>query len=205
MKSALNANTLRKPREMVKTTYRQSHLWAAAVISILLLSAIPSIDAQDKLESVYSDLASSKCTTIEVDKETGSSTQRCRGIAGYKLLVLDDDARQSITVVTPGGKSHPLELWEVITPAFSSIGNKAEWRVNSARGKVSPVALIVRVNASEDPANPKRLTSYLAVVKLTGDKICVTQKISPSAQANVEARRAADTAGASPCLKDGAP
>ena len=190
---------------MVKTTYRQSHLLAAAVIAILLLSAIPSIHAQDKLESVYSDLTSSKCTTIEVDKETGSSTQRCRGIAGYKLLVLDDDARQSVTVVTPGGKSHPLELWEVITPAFSSIGNKAEWRVNRARGKVSPVALIVRVNASEDPANPKRLTSYLAVVKLTGGQICVTHKISPGAEANEEARRAADTAGASPCLKDGAP
>lgn len=203
MKSALNANILKNSREMVNTTYRQ-YLLAAAVISILMLSAIPSIHAQDKLESVYSDLASSKCTTIEVDKETGSSTQRCRGIAGYKLLVLDDDARQSITVVTPGGKSHPLDLWEVITYAFSSVGNKAEWRVSRARGKVSPVALIVRVNASEDPANPKRLTSYLAVVKL-GEKICVTQKISPSAQANEEARRAADSAGASPCLKDGAP
>lgn len=190
---------------MVKTTYRQSHLLAAAVISILLLSAIPSIHAQDKLESVYSDLASSRCTTIEVDKETGSSTQRCRGIAGYKLLVQDDDARQSITVITPVGKSHPLDLWEVITHAFSSVGNKAEWRVSRASGKVSPVALIVRVNASEDPANPKRRTSYLAVVKLTEKKICVTHKISTRAQANEEARRAADTAGASPCLKDGAP
>ena len=100
---------------------KSAHHLIAATFVLLLFATAESIKAQAKLESVYSDLSESRCKTIEVDKETGSSTQRCQGIAGYKLLVLDDDARQSITVVTPGGKNHPLDFWEVITQAFSSV------------------------------------------------------------------------------------
>ena len=173
-----------------------------AICLVLLFTTGEVIKGQTKLVSVYTDLSESKCKTIEVDKETGSSTQMCPGIAGYRLLVLDDDARQSITVVSPGGKQHPLEFWEVITHAFSNVGVKAEWRVTRTKGKVSPVALIVRVNASEDSANPNRLTSYLAVVKMTPEEICVTHKIHPGAKANESARQAADTTSTSKCLKE---
>lgn len=191
---------------MGKTTHPRQTLLNAAIFFVLLLFATAdSVKAQAKLESVYSDISSSKCRTVEVDKEIGGSTQICPGIAGYKLLVLDDDARQSITVVTPGGKKHPLDFWQVVTYAFSSIGSKAEWRVARSKGKVSPVALIVRVNASEDGTNPNRLTSYLAVVKVTSEKICVTRKIPPGAKANENARHAADTAQSAACLKEVAP
>ena len=190
---------------MGKTQTLWQILLNATIFLVLLFGTAESIMAQAKLESVYSDISSSKCRTIEVDKETGSSTQSCQGIAGYKLLVLDDDARQSITVVTPGGKKHPLDFWQVVTYAFSSVGSKAEWRVARSKGKVSPVALIVRVNASEDSANPSRLTSYLAVVKVTPEKICVTHKIPPGAKANEDARHAADTAQTAACLKEVAP
>jgi hypothetical protein len=98
-----------------------------------------------------------------------------------------------------------LDFWDVITNAFSSIGSKAEWRVARIKGKVSPVALIVRFNANEDAANPNRLTSYLAVVKVTPEKICVTQKIPPGAKVNGNARHAADTAQTAVCLKEVAP
>jgi len=205
LKSVSNANTGSNPKEMRKPTHALQTLLNAAISLVLLFVTAESIKAQAKLESVYSDLSSSKCKTIEVDKETGSSTQRCPGIAGYKLLVLDDDSRQSITVVAPGGKNHPLDFWQVVTYAFSSVGSKAEWRVARSKGKVSPVALIVRVNASEDGANPNRLTSYLAVVKVTPEKICVTHKIPPGAKANETARRAADTAQTAACLKEVAP
>lgn len=190
---------------MRKTAFPWQILFQAAIFLLLLITTREAIKAQAKLVSVYSDLSESKCKTIEVDKETGSSTQSCVGIGGYKLLVLDDDARQSITVVTPGGKQHPLEFWQVVTHAFSSVGNKAEWRVSRSKGKVSPAALIVRVNASEDSANPNRLTSYLAVVKVTSEEICVTHKIPPGAKANENARHAADTARTAACLKEVAP
>lgn len=191
---------------MGKTAHpRQTTLMNWAIFFVLPFTTAGSIKAQAKLESVYSDISSLKCRTIRVDKETGSSTQSCPGITGYKLLVLDDDARQSITVVTPGGKNHPLDFWQVVTYAFSSVGSKAEWRVTRSNGRVSPVALIVRVNASEDSANPNRLTSYLAVVKVTPEKICVTHKIPPGEKANETARHAADTAQTAACLKEVAP
>jgi hypothetical protein len=205
LKSVWNANTGRNSKEMRKTAPPWQILLNAAIFLVLSFATGEAIQAQAKLESVYSDLSSSKCRTIEVDKETGSSTQGCKGVAGYKLLVLDDDARQSITVVTPGGKKHPLDFWQVVTYAFSSVGSKAEWRVTRSKGKLTPVALIVRVNASEDSANPSRLTSYLAVVKVTAEEICVTQKIPPGPKANETARQAADSARTSACLKEVAP
>lgn len=174
-------------------------------IAALFLGAAQINFGQAQITSVYSNLSSKSCKTLTVDKETGSSTQSCSGIAGYKLLVHDDDARQSITVVAPNGSKHDLNFWQVVTHAFSSVGNKAEWRVVRKNGKLSPVALIVRVNASEDPANPSRQTSYLAVTKLTADKICVTHKIPPGANANVDARRAADSALSAECLAQSNP
>ncbi len=87
---------------MRKTAPPWPVLLNATIFLALLFATGAATKAQAKLESVYSDLSESKCQTIEVDKETGSSTQRCPGIGGYKLLVHDDDARQS----TLGGNSH---------------------------------------------------------------------------------------------------
>ncbi|HEX2268493.1 MAG TPA: hypothetical protein VHH35_03120, partial [Pyrinomonadaceae bacterium] len=62
-------------------------------------------------------------------------------------------------------------------------------------------ALIIRYNANEDPESPNKQSSYLAVTKITASEICVTDKIMPGANANEEARRAADAAATKPCLK----
>ena len=123
------------------------------------------------------------------------------GIAGYKLLLEEGDLRQSITVVTPKGKKYPLNYWQVITGGFSAAGEKAEWRVVKSKGKMVPVALIVRVNAHENPDNVEKTTSYLAVAKITAQKICVTDKINPGAGQNEEARRAADASANKSCLE----
>ncbi|HEV2913095.1 MAG TPA: hypothetical protein VGX92_07255 [Pyrinomonadaceae bacterium] len=155
--------------------------------------------------SIYTDIAGNKCRTIKVIRETGEAVQRCPGVAGYKLEVEDGDARMSISVVAPNGKKSELSYWHVITQSFSSLGDKAEWRVRRVRGKVVPVALIVRVHANEDSSNPEKTTSYLAVAKITPRKTCVTDKIAPGAEANEEARRAADSAARKPCLEDTLP
>jgi hypothetical protein len=152
--------------------------------------------------SVYTATGGKRCRTIEYLKETGDLTQSCPGVAGYKLEVADSDSRMSITVVSPGGQKSPLDYWNVITHGFSSLGDKAEWRVQKVNGKITPVALIVRVNASENPETPEKTTSYLAVAKITASKTCVTDKIGPSATANEQARRAADSAATRPCLEE---
>jgi hypothetical protein len=151
--------------------------------------------------SIYTDLSPSRCKTIKVTRDPGSSVQKCAGVAGYSLLVLDDDARQSVNVVTPDGKEHGLDYWSVVTRYFSSLGEKAEWRMVKKGGKLVPIALIVRVYANENPEVPEQRTSYLAVAKITPEKICVTAKIKATTTANAEARRAADASAAKPCLE----
>ena len=154
----------------------------------------------DPVTSVYSSL--SKCRKVASD--VISSTHLCGGIGGYKLQREYGDDRESITVISPNGKKHQLEFWNIISSAFSHVGEKAEWRVIRKKGKVTPVALIVRFTASEnsgDTSKPTSLISYLAVAKITPQKICVTDKITPSATANEEARVAADASADKPCVE----
>ena len=124
----------------------------------------------------------------------------CPGVAGYKLQSEEVDLRQNIQVITPNGKKHSLELWNVIGSGFSALGEKAEWRVKRQGGKTVPVALIIRYNVA-NPEDSTKGSSYLAVAKITAAKICVTDKIEPKADANVAARTAADNAGTKPCLQ----
>jgi hypothetical protein len=148
--------------------------------------------------SVYTSLQEKQCRVIKSAMSGDDGYEaRCRGVAGYTLLLSEGDLRQNITVVTPQGAKHSLDLWTVISGAFSSVGPKAEWRMS----KRKPAALIIRYNANEDPEQSNKLTSYLAVIKITATEICVTDKIPPSATANEDARRAADTAGTKPCLQ----
>jgi hypothetical protein len=160
-----------------------------------------SVHAQTNT-SVYTPLDPKQCRTLQADSsEGGSYLGRCPGTSGYTLLVAEGDLRQNITVVTPRGKKHSLELWQVVSGGFSSLGPKAEWRIRLQKGKSVPVALIVRYNASENPEDSTKTTSYLAVAKITPEEICVTDKISPGTSANEDARRAADVATTRACLK----
>jgi hypothetical protein len=152
-------------------------------------------DSTSAIRSVYTSLAEPACRVVRRDEETGGTTSRCPGTAGYTLMVHDDDARMSIDVVAPGGRTHRLRYWAVITSAFSSLGPRAEWRMRGG----TPIALIVRVNAFENPEVPDRATSYLAVAKITARETCVTDRIPPGADANEAARRAADQSASRPC------
>ena len=167
-------------------------------IALLTLLALPTAAPN---ESVYTDLSASACKTIETNEESGSSVQSCAGVGGYSLLVADDDARMSITVVAPGGKKRPLEFWSVVTSGFSTVGDKAEWRVTKGSdGSVTPVALIVRLVASEDPEDSSKTTSYLVVATVGADASCVVAKVPPGPNQNEQAREIADAAKTKPCL-----
>jgi hypothetical protein len=174
----------------------------ACLAGVIYFQARAQQAGASAVTSVYTTTAGRSCRTIDRVKETGDITQLCPGVGGYKLEVADSDSRMSVTVVAPSGKKSELNYWNVITHGFSSIGDKAEWRVEKRNGKVVPIALIVRVNASENPVAPEKTTSYLAVAKVTPQQSCVTDKIAPSARANEEARRAADAAAQKPCLGD---
>ena len=127
--------------------------------------------------------------------------EECKGVAGYRLLVASYDIRESVTVISPDGRQHPLDFTRVITLAPSMVGEKAEWRVEKRGNQITPIALIVRVYADENPDAPNQRTSYLSVSKITPDRICVTAKIRNSTNANEQARQAAAVAAYQPCLR----
>lgn len=179
----------------------QRHAYHHAASTLLLLGTLFSAQASlagGNNDSAYTDLASEKCRTLKTEQDYGATTQQCPGIAGYRLLVEDFDGRQSITVVSPDGRQHPLNFSQTITNAFSTLGKKAEWRRGPNK---QPLALIVRVYASENPDKPAQQTQYLSVSKIAGNTICVTDKIKNSATMNETARDAADSAANRACLK----
>lgn len=155
--------------------------------------------ASGAIRSVYTSLAAADCRLVKRDADTNDPTYRCPGTAGYSLLVHDWDARMTVDVVTPGGRTHPLRYSGVISSAFSTLGPRAEWRMRDGK----PIALIVRVNVSENPDTPDRATSYLAVAKITSRETCVTDRVAPTTpSANQAARRAADGSPSRPCMRD---
>lgn len=160
--------------------------------------SIPMADSSAAINSVYTSLATADCRLVKRDADTNDPTYRCPGTAGYALLVHDWDARMTVDVVAPGGRTHPLRYSGVISSAFSSLGPRAEWRMRDGK----PIALIVRVNAFENPEIPDRATSYLAVAKITSGEACVTDRIPPAANANEAGRQAADQSASRPCMRD---
>lgn len=164
----------------------------------LRLDSTPS--NKDAIESIYTPLSEDKCEDSEKDEEEEWSVQSCKGIGGYRLLVSEGDLRQTIDVVDPDEKKYELNLWQVVSSAFSTVGDKAEWRVIKKNGKPVPVALIVRYNVNEDPENTEKITSYLTVTKITRRGTCVTDIVKPIENANEHARKLADRAAEKPCL-----
>lgn len=158
------------------------------VLSFILLCST-AIFAQNK--SVYTPISNAKCETKTTSPASGYLN--CPGTVGYKLQVLDDDARMSINVVAPDGKEFELDFWGHFRN-FSYVGENAEWRI---KGK-TPVALIIRYNVSDRGDNDKK-TSYLMVAKITKDSACVTDIVKPSKSQNLTAQKLADKSVLKPC------
>jgi hypothetical protein len=172
------------------------------VLSLPVLCAVSLCAQNAGPASLYTTLSGKNCRAVKRVEETGASVQMCGGAGRYALFVLDDDSRMSLTVLSPDKKEHPLDLWTVVTKSFSTLGPRAEWRVVKANGAVTPVALIVRVNANiqEDPDRPRR-KSYLVVTKITAEETCVTDTVDASPNANARARQLADASARKNCLK----
>lgn len=145
----------------------------------------------------YTRLGSPDCKVTKVDEEAGGSTSLCPGLGGYRLAVIDSDARMSIDVIAPDGNAQPLNLWSVAGGAFSSLGPRAEWRF--PQGSNTPSALIVRFESYEYPEQPERTRSYLVVAKLAASGSCVIALVKPGPDQNRRAREVADGAASAAC------
>ena len=150
------------------------------------------------VRSLYTDLNGKGCGPVKTTSEV-SSEWTCPGVPGYKLQIQSDDDRDSVNVITPDGKPHPLNFSKTISKgAFASLGEKAEWRVIFRNGKNVPIALIVRVDLQA--ADTGKRTSSLAVSKISDQSICVTDKVDGILKANARVRALADSSANKPCL-----
>ncbi len=156
---------------------------------ILLISTVAF--AQNK--STYTSLAA-KCKATKQSSDDGY-VGICEGVGGFKLEVSEGDLRQNIQVISPTKKKFDLGLWSIYS-GFSSVGEKAEWRV---KGTV-PTALIVRFNVS-DAEDSSKITSYLMVAKVSKTSACVVDVVMPGKTQNAEAQKIADKALTMACRK----
>lgn len=167
------------------------------LLNAALLTLIVSGAAfAQKTTSIYTSTRAESCRTIESNPDEGGSYEgECRGVAGYKLRLMEGDLRQALDVITPGKKRFELIKWGMFG-GFSVIGDKAEWRM---KGGV-PVALIARYSVAntEDSTKSK---SYLIVSKIGAKSSCVTDIVDPMAKQNEKARELADTAASRPCME----
>lgn len=171
-------------------------------VSILLTIVFTAFaSAQNaKIESIYTNLDAKSCKTLEQsDKEAGWYRGECRGVGGYRLQITEGDIRQSIDVIAPNKKKFELDFTGKVSGAFSYVGAKAEWRIAHTGKTAMPIALIVRFDASENPEDATKTTSYLVVAKITKTAICITNVVKPGAKANEEARNFADKAASQAC------
>jgi hypothetical protein len=166
----------------------------------ILLSAVGSFAQKAKIESIYTSLDTKNCKTLEQsDEGSGWYRGECKGVGGYRLQVTEGDIRQSIDVIAPNKKKFELDLIGNVSLAFSFVGAKAEWCGVRKNKKFMPTALIVRFSANENSSEPTKTTSYLVVAKITKTEICITDVIKPTAKANEEARKLADSASTKSC------
>lgn len=170
------------------------------VVLLNLYLAVGIFAQRQKIESVYTSLDAKACKTLESETEgAGWYRGECKGIGGYKLQITEGDIRQSIDVIAPNKNKYELDFIGHISSGFSSVGTKAEWRVMGRGKSQTPIALIVRFDASENPEDSSKITSYLVVSKITKNQICITDVVKSGAKQNEEARKLADAAASKPC------
>ena len=180
---------------------------SAFVLSIALLPVSAKQFAQaksradDAFHSVYTSLHESKCRdlTTQTMLDEQSSASECPGVAGYNLRQSEGDMRQTLDILTPGGKTYPLDLYSVVSAAPSYVGDMVEWRGHYQGPVFVPHALIVRYVVQTDAEDWKKTASKLVVSKITADTACVTDIVPSKAKANEQARQSADEARNKPC------
>jgi hypothetical protein len=164
-----------------------------SIIFTLAIALYSAAAAQNT--SVYTSTSTKVCKTIESSsKEGGYYPDRCPGVGGYKLELIEGDIRQTLNVITPAKTKFELNFWQY-NGNFSSMGDKVEWRLH----KGEPVALIARFDTS-DPDNSSKIHSFLVVSKISGKASCVVEVLDPTAKQNEKVRVSADAATSKPCV-----
>lgn len=164
-------------------------------VEILVLTwlAVGPALATGATESVHTEISSEACAALP---ESEGGGLRCPGTAGYELLVRDEDGRATLSVVSPDGTAHDLRFSEVVTRSVSKLGPQAEWKLKTGEAG----ALIVRLDAHDDPDDAEKVTSYLVAVKIDPKEVCAGYRFAPGPFQEQLAQEFADDAANLRCL-----
>lgn len=170
-----------------------------SLVALTALAAIASVPAYSS--TITTDLHGKGCKILSFDRETGAATRQCTGVAGYKLLVHDEDGRTSIDVVPPARRTMPLNFWDVVSSGYSTVGRKAEWHMVKRGGRLVPVGLVVRVNTVETVAQDRhKRGSLTTVTRIGADGACVVFKTNAASKQASRLASAAALDPRAPCL-----
>ncbi|MFL6658458.1 MAG: hypothetical protein ACJ8GW_10330 [Massilia sp.] len=152
--------------------------------------------------SRFSDLYGKHCTALAGEPESGISTRRCSGVAGYSLLIHEAHAQTTVDIVTPAQVVYPLQLWEVVTPGLAYVGRKAEWRMGMRGGRAVPTALLLRLDTRNPQSEGPRLAggAILTASRIAADGACVVYQGSATPRQADALARAAVQDGRRHCL-----
>ena len=101
-----------------------------------------------------------------------------------------NDKRGFIKIINSIGTGYDLDFYHAITPYFSELGSKVEWRVLKTDNKPVPIALIVPLTVF--PTEGEEL-SYFVITKISPKTACITKYITfDEPQAEEKARSIAD-------------
>lgn len=166
---------------------------SSLLITMVLLGSSAAAQAQAH-PSAYTDLHGKRCHDVE--SSSRGSTRQCPGVRGYSLLIYDDDDRTSVDIVAPDHATYPLSFWDVVTPGYAVVGQKAQWQLGRRRGKEVPTALTMRLTRLDKHNSGELIT----VARIDADGACVvfrSDALAPNAAA-LATRAAANRA--SKCL-----
>ena len=139
----------------------------------------------DSIDSEYTPL-DSECQTIELDEETGYSTQSCPGYNNIPVFIHQSDGFHFISI----GEKRNEDLGIIDSNLFGHLGDKLEWRLRDNR----PLAAIYRHYIIYLNNAPKPIDSMLVVRKISENVASCTMGVVDSnvPNANEVARRIAD-------------
>ncbi len=172
-------------------------------LAVLILFVTVAANGQ-KTESIYTSLAENDCKKLPDRIGDGVVyAAECNGVGGFKVDHYASEHSSDFELKDSSGRTYELNIRSVIgTAAPAMLGEKIEWRIRRNKGKAEPYALIARYNVFDDPDNSNNRKSFLVVVKIAADSVCVPSLVDPSVKAqNEQARRLADAAAAKPCLE----
>ena len=141
--------------------------------------------ANSTIGSEYTPLDSESCQTVELDEETGYSTQSCPGYNNIPVFVYQTDGRYSVSI---GEKLNNDD--GIIGLDLGNLGDKLEWRLRDNK----PFAAIYRHYIIYFDNAPEPIDSVLVVRKMSGSVASCTTGVVDSnvPNANEVARRIAD-------------